>query len=201
IESETLLLTYLRLKLEKNVARLEEKAEKNLITLCKEKQRQKEKLLKLKREILLQEREQKLNEALDEQIEVLTPLVPVCEQLKEQYKSFAAALDANRHELPIKNIHMEGDKQTFLDELDKQLATTQELLNEITPRYSVDGAKTLSALKELKEVAQKLNTELQRNFKEVQDLSFEVCKEVSLHNQNVCEEKYGLDAVKCWYFD
>ncbi|NXF08153.1 HAUS8 protein, partial [Smithornis capensis] len=201
IESETLLLTYLRLKVEKNVAKLEEKAEKNLIMLCKEKQRQQEKLLKLKHEILLQEREQRLNEALDEQIEVLTPLVPVCEQLKEQYKSFAAALDANRHELPIKNIHIEGDKQTFLDELGKQLAITQELLTEVTPRYSGDGAKVLSALKELKEVAQKLDKELQRSFREVQNLSFEVCKEVSLHNQGVCEEKHGLDVVKRWYFD
>lgn len=48
------------------------------------------------------------------QIEVLSPLVAVCEQFKEQYKSFAASLDATRHELPIKNIHIEGDKQTYL---------------------------------------------------------------------------------------
>lgn len=48
------------------------------------------------------------------QVEVLSPLVAVCEQFKEQYKSFAASLDATRHELPIKNIHIEGDKQTYL---------------------------------------------------------------------------------------
>lgn len=48
------------------------------------------------------------------QIEVLSPLVALCEQFKEQYKSFAASLDATRHELPIKNIHIEGDKQTYL---------------------------------------------------------------------------------------
>ncbi|KAJ7398113.1 C3 and PZP-like alpha-2-macroglobulin domain-containing protein 8 [Pitangus sulphuratus] len=198
LESETLLLTYLRIKAGKNLAKLEQKAEKNLMMLCEEKQRQQEKLLELKREILLTEREQKLSEALDKQIEVLSPLVPVCEQLQEQYKSFAASLDATRHELPIKNIHIGGDKREYLDELGKQLKITQELLAEITPNYSADCAKTLSALKELKEMAQKLDKELQRGFREVQNLSFEVSKEVSLHNQSVCEEQHGLDVVKHW---
>ncbi|NWR38689.1 HAUS8 protein, partial [Tachuris rubrigastra] len=201
LESETLLLTYLRIKAGENLARLEEKAEKNLMMLCAEKQRQQEKLLELKREILLKEREQKLNEALDKQIEVLSPLVPICKQFQEQYKSFAAALDATRHELPIKNIYIEGDKQEYVDELAKQLKITQELLTEIMPSHSEDCAKALPALKELGEVSQKLDKELQRSFREVQKLSFEVSKEVSLHNQSLCEEKHGLDVVKHWYFN
>ncbi|NXG24964.1 HAUS8 protein, partial [Grallaria varia] len=201
LESETLLLTYLRIKAGKNLAKLEEKAENNLIMLCDEKQRQQEKLWELKREILLKERHQKLSEALDKQMEVLSPLVPVCEQFQEQYKDFAASLDATRHALPIKNIHIEGDKQTYLDELGKQLMNTQELLTEVMPSYSEDCAKALAALKELKEVSQKLDKELQRNFTEVQNLSFEVSKEVSLHNQSVCEGNHGLDVVKRWYFD
>ncbi|XP_064493098.1 HAUS augmin-like complex subunit 8 isoform X1 [Pseudopipra pipra] len=201
LESETLLLTYLRIETGKNLAKLEEKAEKNLMMLSEEKQRQQEKLLELKREILLKEREQKLSEALDKQIEVLSPLVPVCEQFQKQYKSFAASLDATRHELPIKNIHIEGDKQAYLDELGKQLKITRELLTEIMPSHSEDCAKALTALKELKEVSQKLDKELQRSFREVQNLSFEVSKEVSLHNQSACEEKHGLDVVKRWYFN
>ncbi|NWV21214.1 HAUS8 protein, partial [Origma solitaria] len=201
LESETLLLTYLRIKAEKNVAKMEEKAEKNLLMLCEEKQREEEKLRELKREVLLQEREQKLNEILDKQIEVLSPLVALCEQFKEQYKSFAASLDATRHELPIKNIHIEGDKQAYLDELGKQLMITQELLTEIMPSHSENSEKTFNALQELEEVAQQLNTELQRYFTDVQNLSSEACKEVSLHNQYVCEEKHGADVVKRWYFD
>lgn len=47
-------------------------------------------------------------------MEVLSPLVPLLEQFKEQYKSFAVALDATRHKLPIKNIHIEGDMPTYL---------------------------------------------------------------------------------------
>ncbi|XP_014808280.1 PREDICTED: HAUS augmin-like complex subunit 8 [Calidris pugnax] len=114
LESQTLLLTCLRIKAGNNLAEIEEKGEKDLITLCEEKERQQEKLFKLKREILLKEREQKLDDALDKQIEVLSSLVPVCERFKEQYKSFAVSLDATRHELPIKNIHIEGDTPTFL---------------------------------------------------------------------------------------
>ncbi|KGL88090.1 HAUS augmin-like complex subunit 8, partial [Charadrius vociferus] len=201
LESQTLLLTYLRIKVRKNLAELEKKAEKNLIMLCEEKERQQEKLCKLKREILLKEREQKLDDALDKQMEVLAPLVPVCEQFKEQYKSFAVALDATRHELPIKNIHIEGDMLTYLDELQKQLTITQELLTEVMPSYSEESAKACSVLKELKETSQKLDKDLQRSFTQVQNLSFEVSKEVSLHNQRICEENHGLDVVKHWYFD
>lgn len=40
--------------------------------LCEEKERQQEKLYELKREILLKEREQKLEEALDKQVGFVT---------------------------------------------------------------------------------------------------------------------------------
>uniref|UniRef100_A0A8C5IU75 HAUS augmin like complex subunit 8 n=1 Tax=Junco hyemalis TaxID=40217 RepID=A0A8C5IU75_JUNHY len=201
LESEALILTFLRLRTEKRVAKMEKKAEKYLLMLCEEKRRQQEKLLELKREILLEERKQKLNETLDKQTEVLSPLVAVCEQFKEQYKSFAAGLDATRHKLPIKNIHIEGDKQTYLEELEKQLKVTQDLLTEVMPEHSEDAGKALGALKELQEVSQQLSTGLQRSFTDVQNLSFDACKEVSLHNQYLCEEKHGVDVVKGWYFN
>ncbi|NXP52538.1 HAUS8 protein, partial [Heliornis fulica] len=201
LESQTLLLTYLRMKTGKNLEELEKEAENNLIMLCEEKERQQEKLCKLKHEILLKEREQKLGEELDKQIEVLSPLVPVLEQFRDQYKNFAVSLDATRHQLPIKNLHIEGDMITFLDELQKQLTITQELLTEVTPDCSEDSAEVSSALKNLKEVFQKTDKNLQRRFVEVQNLSYEVSKEVSLHNQNICEEKYGLDVAKHWYFN
>ncbi|NXU58221.1 HAUS8 protein, partial [Turnix velox] len=201
LESQALLLTYLRLKAEKSVAELEKKAEENLIALCRRKERLQEKLYKLKRKVLLQEREQKLEEALDKQVEVLAPLLPACEQFKEQYKVFAASLDACRCELPIKNIYIEGDKHIFLDNLQKELSITQELLAEIMPSDAEETAKASGVLQELEEVAQELGEDLQRRFTEVQNLSFEANKEVSLHNQRLCEEKHGLDVVKKWYFE
>ncbi|NXJ68399.1 HAUS8 protein, partial [Rostratula benghalensis] len=186
---------------EKNLAKLEKKAEENLIMLCEEKERQQEKLCKLQHEILLRESEQKLDDALDKQMEVLSPLVPICERFKEQYKSFAVSLDATRHELPIKNIHIEGDVLTYLDELQKQLTITQELLTEVMPSCSEESAEVCGVLKDVKEVSQELDKDLQRSFTQVQNLAFEVSKEVSLHNQRICEENHGLDVVKHWYFD
>ncbi|NWX17069.1 HAUS8 protein, partial [Aegotheles bennettii] len=201
MESQTLLLTYLRVKAGKNLAELEEKAEKNLLMLCEEKERQQEKLHELKREILLKETEQKLEEALDKQMEILSPLIPVCERFKEQYRSFALSLDAARHELPIKNIHIEGDTLTYLDKLQKQLTVTGELLTEVMPSFSEGSAEACNVLRELKDMSQKLDKELQRSVTQVQKLSFDVSKEVSLHNQSICEENHGLDAVKQWYFN
>ncbi|XP_030365512.1 HAUS augmin-like complex subunit 8 [Strigops habroptila] len=200
LESQTLLLTYLRLKAEKNLAKLEEEAEKNLLKLCEEKEREQKQLFELKRDILLKEREQKLNDALDKQMDLVSSLVPVCEELQEKYKRFAVSLDATRHELPIKNIHIEGDMQAYLEELQKQLKITEELLTELTPSYSEESAKTFSVLEELKEVSGELDEELQRSFTRMLNLFSEVSKEVSLCNQRKCEEKHGLDVMKRWYF-
>ncbi|KAM8987005.1 HAUS augmin-like complex subunit 8 [Ara ararauna] len=200
LESQTLLLTYLRLKAEKNLAKLEKEAEKNLLILYEEKEREHKKLCELKRNILLQEREQKLNDALDKQMDLLSSLVPVCEELQEKYKRFAVSLDATRHELPIKNIHIEGDMQTYLEELRKQLKISEELLTELTPSYSEESTKAFSVLEELKEVSQELDEELQRSFTRMLNLFSEVSKEVSLCNQRKCEEKHGLDVMKRWYF-
>ncbi|XP_061211701.1 HAUS augmin-like complex subunit 8 [Neopsephotus bourkii] len=200
LESQTLLLTYLRLKAEKNLSKLEKEAEKNLLVLYEEKEREHKKLCELKRDILLQEREQKLNDALDKQMDLLSSLLPVCEELQEKYKRFAVSLDATRHELPIKNIHIEGDMQKYLEELRKQLKISEELLTELTPSYSEESTKAFSVLKELKEMSQEVDEELQRSFTRMLNLYSEVSKEVSLSNQRKCEEKHGLDVMKHWYF-
>ncbi|XP_010212743.1 PREDICTED: HAUS augmin-like complex subunit 8 [Tinamus guttatus] len=200
LASQTLLLTYLRVKVERNVAQLEEEAEENLIMLCEEKERLQEKLCELTRELQLEEQEQALEDALDRQMELLTPLVTVCEKFKEQYKTFATSLDATRHELPVKNIHIEGDKLTYLDKLQKHLTVTQELLAEVAPTWEEENVEACTDLKEFKKVLEELDKELQRGYSNVQNLSSEVSKEVSLHNQRICEENHGLDAVKHWYF-
>ncbi|KAM9174374.1 HAUS augmin-like complex subunit 8 [Mergus octosetaceus] len=201
LASQTLILTYLSMKAENDVAELEKKAEENLLMLCEEKEREQEKLYELKREVLLREREQRLEEALDKQMEVLSPLVSVLGRFKEQYKRFAASLGATRHELPMRNIHIEGDKPTYLDEMQKQLTITQELLAEVMPSYSEESAKACTVLEDIKEVSEELDKELQRTFTQVQNLSYEVSKEISLHNQSICEDNYGLDVVKHWYFN
>lgn len=199
--SQELILTYLGVKQRKDVAQLEEKAEENLLMLCEEKERQQEKLYELKREILLKEREEKLDEELVKQMELLSPLVPLLGRFKEQYKSFAVALDATRHKLPIKNIHIDGDMPTYLDKLQEQLTVTQELLAEVMPDSSEESAKAFSELQDTEDVFKKLEKELQRSFTQVQNLSYEASKEVSLHNQRICEDNHGVEVVKHWYFN
>ena len=50
------------------------------------------------------------------QIEMLSPLEAVASRFREQYKIFAMALDTTRHELPVKSVHLDGDRQLFLGE-------------------------------------------------------------------------------------
>ncbi|XP_074834112.1 HAUS augmin-like complex subunit 8 isoform X2 [Carettochelys insculpta] len=200
MESQALLLTYASIKMEKNISQLEKKAERNLAILCEEKEKHQKKLYDLKCQLLLNKREQQLEEMLDKQIEVLGPLVTACELFKKEYKAFATALDATRHELPVKNIHIEENRHKYLDDLQKQLAVTHNLLFEAEPGYLEENAKVFPILKDLKEVALKMDAELQRSFKQMQDLSSEVSKEVSLHNQKICEETHGIETLKHWYF-
>lgn len=49
------------------------------------------------------------------QIEMLSPFEAVASRFKEQYKTFATALDTTRHELPMRSIHLkDGDGQRLL---------------------------------------------------------------------------------------
>ena len=48
------------------------------------------------------------------QIEVLSPLQPVLERFKEEYKTLGRALDTTRHELPVQAVHTEGSGQGLL---------------------------------------------------------------------------------------
>ena len=48
------------------------------------------------------------------QIEMLSPYEAVAERFREQYKTFAMALDTTRHELPVKSVHLDGNGQQFL---------------------------------------------------------------------------------------
>ncbi|XP_045408748.1 HAUS augmin-like complex subunit 8 isoform X2 [Lemur catta] len=114
MESQTLLLTLLVVKMEKGLAQFEEEAEKHLLKLCKEKEELQKKTHELKRSLLLCQKKRELEEALDAQIEMLSPFEAVAERFKEQYKTFATALDTTRHELPVRSIHLEGDGQQFL---------------------------------------------------------------------------------------
>ncbi|XP_074161863.1 HAUS augmin-like complex subunit 8 [Sminthopsis crassicaudata] len=201
MESQTLLLTLLTVKMNKRFAVTKEKAEKNLIMLCEEKDRVQKKVQELKRKLLFHQKEQEMVDTLATQSELLAPFVAMSENFKKDYKTFATALDSTRHELPVKSIHMEGDRDKFLDDLQHQLSITQNLLAEVTTDHIEQHAKVFDVLDEFKEVVRKKDLELKRSFAHVLNLSSEVSKEAALTNQEVWEETQGTQNLSQWYFN
>lgn len=48
------------------------------------------------------------------QIAALTPVAEAAKQFTKDYKCFATAVDTTRHELPVKNFYIDGDRKEFL---------------------------------------------------------------------------------------
>ncbi|XP_022262619.1 HAUS augmin-like complex subunit 8 isoform X2 [Canis lupus baileyi] len=201
MESQTLLLTLLTVKMENGLAQFEEKAERNLLIMCKETEKLQKKAHELKRKLLLCQRKRELADVLDAQIEMLSPYEPVAERFREQYKTFATALDTTRHELPVKSVHLDGNGQQFLDDLQRELTTTCHLLGELGISSLEENVKALDLLSEIREMTQKKDLELRRSFAQVLELSAEASKEAALVNQEVWEDAQGLEASSQWYFN
>ncbi|XP_032321227.1 HAUS augmin-like complex subunit 8 isoform X1 [Camelus ferus] len=201
MESQTLLLTLLTTKMENGLAAFEEKAERNLLIMCQEKETLQKKAHELKCKLLLGQKKRELAEVLDTQIEMLSPYEAVAGRFKEQYKTFATALDTTRHELPVRSVHLDGDGQQFLDELQRELTTTCHLLGELGIGNSEENEKALDLLSELREMTQRKDLELRRSFALVLELSAEASKEAALVNQEVWEEAQGAEAPSRWYFN
>ncbi|XP_069818394.1 HAUS augmin-like complex subunit 8 [Dendropsophus ebraccatus] len=201
IESQTLIFTYLAMKMQKNITRLEEKAERSLLLVHDEKTQLQEKVQQLKRDLFINRREEQLNDLLEKQAEPLAPSAAATAQFKEHYKSFATTLDCTRHQLPIKDIHITGTRQRFLEDIQKHLAYTKSLLEEAMSSPANDNVNLLDTIKNLEDTVLKTDSELSRSLHQVLDLSFKVNKEVSLQNQKLVEKNSEMEVVRQWYFD
>jgi len=51
------------------------------------------------------------------QIDALGPVAAAVNTFAEDYKSFATAIDATRHSLPVKNVDIGEDAEQFLGEI------------------------------------------------------------------------------------
>lgn len=214
MESQTLLMTLLSVKMENNLALLEEKAEKDLAAMCHEKERLQRQALELRRQLLLRQKHEELAAALDAQIEVLSPLQPVLERFKEEYKTLGRALDTTRHELSMQAIHMEGSGQDLLDDLEPALRTTLKLLGDLSiccldDSAQVQGDSTQQPgasaqlnclLKELKCLVTEKDLELCRLVSQVVELGSQASKEAALTNQEAWEEAQGTLTSSQGYF-
>lgn len=201
MESQTLLLSLLTLKMENGLAEFEEKAERELLIVGREKAGLQERAHQLRRRLLLCQRTRELAEILSAQVELLSPFEAVCERFKEQYKTFATALDTTRHELPLRSIHLEGDGHQLLDALQSDLETTHRLLGELGVGSAEENEQVLALLSELKDTATFKDLELRRIFSQLLELSAEASKEAALINQEVWEEAQGLGTPSQWYFN
>ncbi|KAF7663080.1 hypothetical protein LDENG_00218750 [Lucifuga dentata] len=114
IETQTFLLAYLTAKMENNTAKLKAEAEARLLQEMEEEEMLHNEVQEKKRQYLLMEKDRLVNELLDLQISALTPVAEAATQFTTEYKSFATAVDITRHELPVKNIYIEGDRREFL---------------------------------------------------------------------------------------
>ncbi|XP_075063196.1 HAUS augmin-like complex subunit 8 isoform X3 [Mixophyes fleayi] len=200
-ESQTLLFTYLTMKMQKNMKHLEEKAERNLFLENEEKNQLQEKVYKLKRNILLNKREEQLNDLLEKQAETLAPSSAAMKQFKGNYTSFATALDCTRHHLPIKDIHVVGTRQRYLEEIQKPLSATKFLIEKTMSCSANETVDLCGTIKDLQDIVLKTDEELLRSSRQVLDLSFKVNKEISLQSQKLVEESCEVEVVRQWYFD
>ncbi|XP_075681429.1 HAUS augmin-like complex subunit 8 isoform X2 [Rhinoderma darwinii] len=200
-ESQTLLFTYLTIKMQKNMKLLEEKAERSLLLVHDEKTQLQERVDQLKRELFLIKREEQLNDVLVKQTESLSPSTAATMHFKDNYTSFATALDSTRHQLPIKDIHIAGTRQRFLEDIQKHLSSTISLLEEAPPSSANESMDLLDTIKNLEDIVHKTDSELSRSLHQVLDLSCKVNKEVSLQSQKQVEEDSEMEVVRQWYFD
>ncbi|KAF7237080.1 HAUS augmin-like complex subunit 8 [Varanus komodoensis] len=101
LDSQTLLLNYASMEMEKTLALLEEQAESNLLVLSEEVEKLQEEIHGNRRR-LQRRNDSKISQMLDIQLEVLDPVAELCAHFEEAYRHFATTLDLTRHELPMK---------------------------------------------------------------------------------------------------
>ncbi|XP_055975770.1 HAUS augmin-like complex subunit 8 [Sorex fumeus] len=200
VDSQALLLTLLSVKMENGLAAFEEEAEKKLLAAGREEERLRKTVHEQRRQLLLGQRRRQLAAVLDLQIAMLSPCEAILQRFKEQYQALASALDTTRHELPVSDIHLDQDRAQFLDDVQRELLTTRQLLGELGLDSTADPRQILTQLQELKTSAQATDLELQRSFEQLLELSAEASKEVALGNQEVWEEAQGKEESLMEYF-
>uniref|UniRef100_A0A4W6DIL8 HAUS augmin-like complex, subunit 8 n=1 Tax=Lates calcarifer TaxID=8187 RepID=A0A4W6DIL8_LATCA len=115
VEMQTFLLAYLTAKMESNTAKLKAEAEARILQMMEEEKALHNEVQRKKRQYLLAEKKRLENELLDLQIAALTPVAEAAKQFTEDYMCFATAVDTTRHELPVKNFFIDGDRREFLE--------------------------------------------------------------------------------------
>ncbi|XP_031163280.1 HAUS augmin-like complex subunit 8 [Sander lucioperca] len=187
IEMQTFLLAYLTAKMESNSAKLKAEAEARIMQEMEEEEALHNEVQEKKRHYLLMEKDSLVNELLDLQIAALTPLAETAKQFTKDYKSFATAVDTTRHELPVKNFYIDGDRKEFLDKAGTCLKESEKLLMECTEGDHKDNSTCLECLRDMKTTSKNISQELSGTFSELLELSSLACRH-TVHVQQAKEE-------------
>lgn len=188
IEMQTFLLAYITAKMESNTAKAEAEAEARLIQEMEEEDALHNEVQEKKRQYLLMEKNRLVNELLDLQIAALTPVAETAKQFTKNYKCFATAVDTTRHELPVNNFYIDGDRREFLDKAEASLKESEKLLMECTEGDHEVNRTSLECLKDMKTTSKDVSQQLSGTFSELLELSSLVCRH-TIHVQQATEEK------------
>ncbi|KAG1955730.1 HAUS augmin-like complex subunit [Pimephales promelas] len=193
---ETFLLAFITAKIEHNTRKMREEAERNILAVMEKEQQLRAQVNQKKRQYLLLEKQKELNSLLDVQIEALTPVAAAANTFAEEYKSFAQAVDATRHKLPVKNVHIGEDPEQFLDKAVGCLSQSERLLQHCTKDISTDCEALTECLGEMKNTANEISQQLTRTFSDILEVSSLVSRETVLVQQSLEEGQIGRSTAQ-----
>ncbi|XP_036825026.1 HAUS augmin-like complex subunit 8 isoform X2 [Oncorhynchus mykiss] len=206
LEMQTFLLAYLTAKMENNSQKLKAEAEGRIIAVMEEEELLRKEVHEKKRQYLLLEKNKQLDDLLDLQSDILyfqitalTPVADAAKQFTQEYKSFATAVDTTRHELPVKNFYIDGDRMTFLDKATASLKESEEVLLQCTQGAHHGNEKSAECLRGMKTAAQDISKQLSGGFSELLELSSLVSRQTVQIQQALEEEQLGLTRVQELY--
>ncbi|XP_067369296.1 uncharacterized protein [Channa argus] len=190
-EMKTFQLAYLTAKMESNTAKLKNEAEIRILQELEEEEALHNDLWEKKRKFLLTEKNRLAHELLDLQIAALTPVAEAAKQFTKEYKSFSTAVDTTRHELPVKNFYIAGDRREFLDKAEACLEEIEKLLVECTDGDYKDNSTSLDCLRDIKMTSKDISQQLAGAFSELLELSSLVSRHTIYVQQGIEEGQLG----------
>ncbi|XP_067302829.1 HAUS augmin-like complex subunit 8 [Pseudorasbora parva] len=196
ISLETFLLAFLTAKIEHNTRKMREEAERNILAVMEKEQQLCAQVNQKKRQYLLLEKQKQLNSLLDLQIESLSPVAAAANTFSEEYKSFATAVDATRHKLPVKNVHIGENPEQFLDKTVECLNQSEHLLQHYTKDIPTDCEASADCLREMKITANEIGQQLTRTFSDLLEVSSLVSRETVLVQQSLEEDQIGQSTAQ-----
>lgn len=190
IMNQTFLLAYLTAKMESNTRKYREEAETKILQAMEEEESLYLEVLEKKRQYEIKEKNRLSSDLLTLQATSLTPVAESAPQFTKVYKSFAAAVDATRHELPVKNFYMDGEqsKVLVLEKAETCLKDCENLLEQCTHGNTEEINKSLECLKSLKATSKDVSQRMCGAFSELLELSSLICQE-TIHLQQATEEE------------